>query len=81
MPPFDLSQLAAKGSLFLTRPSLVAYTARRQDLVAAAAELFDLVARDVIRVTIRQRYPLRDAAQAHRDLEARRTTGSSVFLV
>jgi NADPH2:quinone reductase len=81
VPPFDLGQLAAKGSLFITRPSLAAYTARRQDLVAAAAELFDLVAGGVLRITVRQRYPLREAAQAHRDLEARRTTGSSVFLV
>lgn len=81
VPPFDLGQLAAKGSLFITRPSLAAYTARRQDLVAAAAELFDLVARGVLRIPVRQRYPLREAAQAHRDLEARRTTGSSVFLV
>jgi NADPH:quinone reductase len=81
VPPFDLGQLAAKGSLFITRPSLAAYTARRQDLVAAAAELFDLVVRGVLQITVRQRYPLREAAQAHRDLEARRTTGSSVFLV
>jgi NADPH2:quinone reductase len=81
VPPFDLGQLAAKGSLFITRPGLAAYTARRQDLVAAAAELFDLVGRGIIRINVHQRYPLREAAQAHRDLEARRTTGSSVFLV
>jgi NADPH2:quinone reductase len=81
VPPFDLGQLAAKGSLFITRPSLAAYTARRQDLVAAAGELFDLVGRGIIHVGVRQRYPLREAAQAHRDLEARRTTGSSVLLV
>jgi NADPH2:quinone reductase len=81
VPPFDLGQLAAKGALFVTRPTLAVYSAQRQDLTAAAGELFDLVARGVLRVEIRQRYPLREAAQAHRDLEARRTTGSTVLTV
>lgn len=80
VPPFDLGQLAAKGSLFITRPSLFAYTAKRADLEASAAELFDVVGRGVVRVQVNQRYPLHAAAQAHRELEARQTTGSSVFL-
>lgn len=78
--PFDTGLLAAKGSLFLTRPSLMAYTARRSDLVASAAELFDVVARGAVKVEINQTYPLKDAAQAHRDLEGRRTTGSTLLL-
>jgi NADPH2:quinone reductase len=78
--PFDTGLLAAKGSLFLTRPSLMAYTAKRSDLVASAAELFDVVARGAVKVEINQTYPLKDAAQAHRDLEGRRTTGSTLLL-
>jgi len=79
VPPFDLQLLAAKGSLFVTRPTLATYTARREDLVAAAAEVFDLVRRGVLHVHVNQEYPLRAAAQAHQDLEARRTTGSTVL--
>jgi NADPH2:quinone reductase len=78
--PLDTGLLAAKGSLFLTRPSLMTYTARREDLVSSAAELFDVVGRGFVRVEVNQTYPLADAAQAHRDLEARRTTGSTVLL-
>lgn len=78
--PFDTGLLAAKGSLFLTRPSLMAYTAKRSDLVASATELFDVVARGAVKVEINQTYPLKDAAQAHRDLEGRRTTGSTLLL-
>ena len=81
VPPFAPNVLAEKGSLFLTRPTLMTYTARREDLLAAANELFDLVERRVIRVEIRQRMPLAEAAEAHRRLEARRTTGSTVLLV
>ena len=78
--PFDLGLLAAKGSLFLTRPSLMHYTARRQDLLAHAADLFEVVEKDVVKVEIRQTYPLEEAAKAHRDLEDRKTTGSTVLI-
>ncbi|MBI3446102.1 MAG: quinone oxidoreductase [Magnetospirillum sp.] len=76
----DTGLLAAKGSLFLTRPSLMAYTAKRADLVASAAELFEMVEQGVVKVEINQIYSLEDAAQAHRDLEARKTTGSTLLL-
>ncbi|RAU23715.1 quinone oxidoreductase [Paramagnetospirillum kuznetsovii] len=78
--PLDTGLLAAKGSLFLTRPSLMAYTAKRADLVNSATELFQVVAKGAVRVEINQTYPLKDAVQAHRDLEARKTTGSTVLL-
>ncbi len=78
--PLDISLLAAKGSLFLTRPSLMTYTARREDLLAHAADLFDVVTRGAVTIDVRRTYPLAEAARAHRDLEARRTTGSSVLL-
>ena len=80
VPPFDLQRLAAGGSLYVTRPTLGTYTARREDLLAGARELFDLVAHKVITIHVNQRYPLREAAQAHMDLEARKTTGSTVLL-
>jgi NADPH:quinone reductase len=72
--------LSAKGSLYVTRPTLISYTAKREELVAAAKELFDLVLAGKIKVGPRQSYPLKDAAQAHRDLEARKTTGSTVLV-
>ena len=72
--------LGAKGSLFLTRPSLFAYVAQRSELLEAAAEMFDLVRSGILRIEIRQTYPLAGAAQAHRDLEGRKTTGSTVLL-
>ncbi len=78
--PFDPGLLAAKGSLFLTRPTLMTYTAQRADLLASAAELFDVVQGGAVKIEVRQTYPLADAAQAHRDLEARKTTGSTVLL-
>ena len=78
--PFDLSLLALKGSLFLTRPSLMHYTARREDLLAHAADLFDVVEKGVVKVEIHQTYPLAEAAQAHQDLEARSTTGSTILI-
>jgi len=78
--PFDTGILAAKGSLFLTRPSLMTYTAKRADLVASAAELFAVVADGTVKVEVSRSYPLDQAAQAHRDLEARLTTGSLVLL-
>ena len=80
IPDLELGRLAAGGSLFLTRPSLLHYTAKREDLLASAAEMFEMVARDVVSVDITATYPLCDIAQAHRDLEARKTTGSVVIL-
>ncbi len=80
VPPFDVMLLSTKGSLFLTRPTLMAYTATREELVASASALFDVVRRGSVKVEVRQTYPLRDAARAHRDLEGRRTVGSSVLL-
>ena len=65
---------------FLTRPTLMTYTAKRADLLASAAELFEAVQNGAVNIEVRQTYPLADAAQAHRDLEARKTTGSTVLL-
>jgi NADPH2:quinone reductase len=79
-PPLDVTTLAQKGSLFLTRPTLFSYVARREDLLANSAELLGLVADGVLRIEIGQSYPLKEAARAHRDLEARLTTGSTVLL-
>jgi NADPH2:quinone reductase len=78
--PFEPALLAQKGSLFLTRPTLFTYAARRADLSAMAAELFDVVASGKVDIAVNQRYPLREAARAHADLEARRTTGSTVLI-
>ena len=77
---FDLNLLAAKGSLYVTRPSLMVYTAQRKDLEAGAKELFDMVKSGKVKIEVNQTYALKDAAQAHRDLEARKTTGSTVLL-
>lgn len=79
-PALDLLLLSQKGSLFVTRPTLMTYTAQRYDLVAGAHELFEVVASGVVRIEVNQTYPLAQAAQAHRDLEARKTTGSTVLL-
>jgi NADPH:quinone reductase len=81
VPPVDLGILAGKGSLFLTRPTLGNYTATREDLLTAANDLFSVVKSGAVKILVNQTYPLRDAAQAHRDLEARKTTGQTVFLV
>jgi NADPH2:quinone reductase len=78
--PISPLVLSAKGSLFLTRPTLMTYTARREDLLATAGELFDVVRSGAVRIEIRQTYSLAEAGRAHRDLEARRTTGSTVLL-
>ncbi|MEZ5589756.1 MAG: quinone oxidoreductase [Gammaproteobacteria bacterium] len=78
--PFPPGMLAAKGSLFLTRPTLMDYTAKREDLLATANELFDVVSSGAVKIEINQTYPLAEAAQAHRDLEARKTTGSTILL-
>lgn len=80
VPPVDIGVLARMGSLFLTRPTLFGYAAKREDLLAMAAELFDVVASGKVKVEVGQRYPLSEAARAHEDLEGRRTTGSSVLL-
>lgn len=78
--PVDIGILAAKGSLYLTRPTLATYTAKREDLVASAEDLFAVVAAGAVKLAINQRYALKDAAQAHRDLEARKTTGSTLLM-
>ncbi len=78
--PVNIGVLAQKGSLFLTRPTLVNYTATREDLLTAARELFAVVKKGAVKIAINQRYPLREAERAHRDLEARKTTGSTVLL-
>ena len=79
VPPFDLLLLSQKGSLFVTRPTIMHYTAKRADLEALGAELFEVVASGKVRIEVNQTYPLKDAAQAHRDLEARKTTGSTIL--
>jgi len=81
IPPIDAMQLALKGSLFVTRPALADYIADPAEKTALAAELFGHVAAGRIRIEINQRYRLQDAAQAHRDLESRKTTGSSIFVI
>ena len=80
VPPFDLGLLAKMGSLFITRPTLFTYTAQRKDLLAISGELFDVVASGKVRIEVNQSYALKDAAQAQTDLEARKTTGSTVLL-
>jgi NADPH2:quinone reductase len=78
--PFKPAILAGRGSLFLTRPTLATYTATREELEETTAELFDVVGRGAVRIEVNQTYALENAAQAHRDLEARKTTGSTVLL-
>ncbi len=80
VPPLDLQVLAAKGCLYVTRPSLMVYNATRDELVASAQALFDVVGSGAVKIEINQTYPLAEAAQAHRDLEARKTTGSTILL-
>ena len=80
VPPFDVGLLGAKGSLFVNRPTLDTFTSTRADLLATAGELFDVVARGIVKIEINQTYALKDAATAHRDLEARKTTGSTVLI-
>ncbi len=76
----DPGALAAKGSLYVTRPSLMSYVASRADLVETANDLFDVVKKGIVKIAINHTYPLKEAAQAHRDLEARKTTGSIILL-
>ncbi|PKO93281.1 MAG: quinone oxidoreductase [Betaproteobacteria bacterium HGW-Betaproteobacteria-10] len=80
VPPLDLILLSQKGSLFITRPTLMSYTAKRADLEVLGADLFEMVSSGKVRIEINQTYPLAEAAQAHRDLEARKTTGSTILL-
>lgn len=81
VPPLDLNLLAKKGSLYVTRPTLATFIASEADLKATAADLFDVVLSGKVKISVNQTYPLKDAAQAHRDLEARKTTGSTVLTV
>jgi len=80
IPPLDLLLLSQKGSLYVTRPTLGHYTATRAELEETAADLFEVVLSGKVKIEIGRTYPLADAAQAHRDLEARKTTGSIVLL-
>ena len=79
--PVDVAIFGQKGSLFFTRPSLNTYAAKRSDLLAMAEDLFDVVLSGAVKIEINQSYPLKDAAQAHRDLESRKTVGSTVLTV
>ncbi len=81
IPPIEAMQLAIKGSLFVTRPALADYIADPAEKAALAGEIFGHVAAGRIRIEINQRYALEDAVQAHQDLEARKTTGSSIFVI
>jgi NADPH:quinone reductase len=80
VPPFNLGMLAQKGSLFITRPTLMHYTLSREDLITVANDLFEVVGGGHVKIAINQTYPLSDTAQAHADLEGRKTTGSTVLL-
>jgi NADPH2:quinone reductase len=80
IPPLNLGILSQKGSLYVTRPTLMTYTAARDDLLASAKELFDVVQSGAVRIEINQTFALRDAAEAHRALEGRKTTGSTLLL-
>ena len=80
VPPVDLLLLSQKGSLFVTRPTLAGYTGTREELESLGAELFAVVGSGKVRINVNQTYPLAEAAQAHRDLEARKTTGSSLLI-
>ena len=80
IPPVDMSMMSAKGSLFITRPTLASYTTKRADLLATTQDLFDVVSRGIVAIRVNQTYPLAEAAQAHVALESRKTTGSTVLL-
>jgi NADPH2:quinone reductase len=79
--PFSPLVLSQKGSLYLTRPTLFHYIATREQLEQSAGELFDVVASGKVKIEVKQRFPLKDAAEAHRQLEARNTTGSTILTV
>lgn len=80
IPPFNMAILSQKGSLYATRPTLFTHIAKREDLEASAKALFDVVSTGVVDVQINQRYALNDVATAHRDLEARHTTGTTILI-
>ncbi|TGP26728.1 MULTISPECIES: quinone oxidoreductase [unclassified Mesorhizobium] len=80
IPPFSMSLLAQKGSLYATRPTIFVYNAKREDLVASAGALFDVVLSGAVEIKINQRYALKDAAKAQSDLEGRKTTGTTVLI-
>jgi NADPH2:quinone reductase len=80
VPPFNLGLLSQKGSLYITRPTLFVYVARREDLEASAKALFDVVGKGIVDIQINQRYALKDAAKAQADLEARKTTGTTILV-
>ncbi len=80
IPPFNTGILGQKGSLYMTRPSLMTYTEKREDLVASAAALFEVVTSGAVKIEVNQTYPLAETEQAHRDLEGRKTTGSTILL-
>jgi NADPH2:quinone reductase len=80
VPPFNITLLSQKGSLFATRPSLGTYIETRKDLVATANDLFEVIAKGKVKIAVNQSYALADAARAHSDLEARLTTGSTILL-
>jgi NADPH2:quinone reductase len=79
--PIDLGIFSQKGSLYFTRPTLNTYAARRADMLKMAGDLFDVVLAGKVKITINQTYPLKDAAKAHRDLESRKTTGSTILTI
>jgi NADPH2:quinone reductase len=80
VPPFDILNLSAKGSLFVTRPTLATFLADRDRFLRMAADLFEVVAAGAVKIDVQRRYPLADAGQAHADLEGRKTSGSSVLV-
>lgn len=80
IPPLDMAVMSQKGSLFATRPTLFTYIAERKDLEAASSAVFDVIAKGIVTVVVNQTYPLKNAAQAHRDLEGRRTTGTTLLM-
>jgi NADPH:quinone reductase len=77
---FNINVLQTKGSLFATRPTLTTYAAKREDLLKIANGLFEVVGSGAVKIPVNQKYPLKDAQQAHRDLEGRKTTGASILL-
>ena len=81
VPPLDISVLSAKGSLYLTRPILFTYTAEPEALQITAGELMEMVVNGRVKIEVNQSFPLRNAADAHRALEARQTTGSTVLTI
>ncbi|MBU9620418.1 quinone oxidoreductase [Burkholderia multivorans] len=80
LPPIDSKEFSSRGSLFFTRPTLFSYIAKRADLESAAAELFDVILSGKVKTSINQRYPLAEVGRAHADLEARKTTGSTILI-